>query len=135
MPGDFPVAKVAHDEPGFRHAVEIRYPPGEDNAPGLTTVWMRTVPLLPDEAMTPFQRISPLADCGNTFGRLTEPGEVRFVNPDLVIALHRDPVGEWMGSRSGSTWQPTGAGLAEALLFDDEGPVGRALQTLLLRRS
>ena len=39
-----------------------------------------------------------------------------------------------MGSRSGSTWQPTGIGLADALLFDDEGPVGRALQTLLLRR-
>ena len=39
------------------------------------------------------------------------------------------------GSAAGSrrTWQPTGVGLADALLFDDEGPVGRALQTLLLR--
>jgi hypothetical protein len=26
-------------------------------------------------------------------------------------------------------------GLADALLFDEEGPVGRALQTLLLRRA
>jgi hypothetical protein len=135
VPGAFPVAKVAHDQPGFRGAVEIRYPEGEDDRPGLTTVWMRTVALLPDEAMSPFQRISPLADCGNAFGRITEPGEVRFVNPDLTIALHRDPVGEWMGSRSGSTWHPGGDGLAEALLFDDEGPVGRALQTLLLRRA
>ena len=83
--------------------------------------------------MSPFQRISPLADCGNAFGRNAEPDEVQFVNTDLVIALHRDPVGEWMGSRATSTWQPTGVGLAEALLFDDEGPVGRALQTLLLR--
>ena len=83
--------------------------------------------------MTPFQRISPLADCGNAFGRNAEPYEVQFVNTDLLIALHRDPVGEWMGSRSTSAWQPTGNGLADALLFDDEGPVGRALQTLLLR--
>ena len=98
-----------------------------------TTVWMRTVPLLPGEEMSPFQRISPLADCGNAFGRHAEPDQVQFVNTDLVIALHRDPVGEWMGSRVASHWQPTGVGLADALLFDDEGPVGRALQTLLLR--
>ncbi len=132
-PGDFPVGRVTHDEPGFRGAVEIRYPEGQDERPGATTLWMRTVPLLPDEEMSPFQRISPLADCGNAFSRNAEPYEVQFVNTDLLIALHRDPVGEWMGSRATSAWQPTGNGLADALLFDDEGPVGRALQTLLLR--
>jgi Acyl-CoA thioesterase C-terminal domain/Acyl-CoA thioesterase N-terminal domain len=134
-PGAFPVSRVANDRPGFRDAVEIRYPPGEDDRPGLTTVWMRTVPLLPDEEMSPFQRISPLADCGNAFGRNTEPERFQFINTDLVIALHRDPVGEWLGSRAGSTWQPTGSGLADALLFDDHGPVGSALQTLLVRRT
>lgn len=132
-PGEFPVGRVTHDQPGFRRAVEIRYPPGEDDTPGATTVWMRTVPLLADEEMSPFQRISPLADCGNAFGRNAEPDQVQFVNTDLLIALHRDPVGEWMGSRATSAWQPSGSGLAAALLFDDEGPVGRALQTLLLR--
>ena len=132
-PGEFPIGRVAHDQPGFRGGVEIRYPEGEDNEPGATTVWMRTVALLPGEEMTPFQRISPLADCGNAFGRNAEPYEVQFINTDLLIALHRDPVGEWMGSRATSAWQPTGTGLADALLFDDEGPVGRALQTLLLR--
>ena len=132
-PGPFPVGRVSHDRPGFRGAVEIRYPPGENEAPGATTVWMRTVGLLPGEEMSPFQRISPLADCGNAFGRLAEPDQVQFINTDLLIALHRDPVGEWMGSRVVSAWQPSGNGLADALLFDDEGAVGRALQTLLLR--
>jgi hypothetical protein len=135
LPGEFPMGRVTHGQPGFRGAVEVRYPPGEDNSPGLTTVWMRTVPLLPDEEMSPFQRISPLADCGNALGRNSESDQFQFINTDLLIALHRDPFGEWMGSRAGSTWQPTGVGLAEALLFDDEGPVGRALQTLLLRRA
>ena len=39
------------------------------------------------------------------------------------------------GSAAGASshWQPTGVGLADALLFDDEGAVGRALQTLLIR--
>jgi hypothetical protein len=132
-PGNFPVGRVTHDQPGFRGAVEIRYPEGEDDTPGATTVWMRTVALLPDEEMSPFQRISPLADCGNAFSRNAEPYEVQFVNTDLLIALHRDPVGEWFGSRATSAWQPTGNGLADALLFDDVGPVGRALQTMLLR--
>lgn len=133
LAGDFPIGRVGHDRPGFRGAVEVRYPPGESNGVGATTVWMRTVPLLPDEEPSPFQRISPLADCGNAFSRHADPDQVQFVNTDLVIALHRDPVGEWMGSRATSAWQPTGVGLADALLFDDDGPVGRALQTMLLR--
>ena len=132
-PGEFPIGSFAHGRPGFIHAVEVRYPPGEDRSVGATTVWMRTIPLLPDEPMSPFQRICPLADCGNAFSRHADPDQVHFVNTDLVLALHRDPVGEWLGSRAVSHWQPTGVGLTDALLFDDEGPVGRALQTLLLR--
>lgn len=132
-PGDFPIGWTGHGLPGFRQSVEMRYPPGEDTLPGSTTTWMRTVPLLPDEPMTPFQRVTPLADCGNALSRNTEPGQIQFMNTDLVIALHRDPVGEWIGSRATSTWQPTGIGLADAQLFDDEGPIGRALQTMLLR--
>ena len=58
---------------------------------------------------------------------------MRFVNADLTVALHRDPVGEWLGSRAVGYWEPDGIGLADALLFDDRGPVGRALQTLVLR--
>ena len=133
IPGDFPIGPFRHGLPGFRDAVEVRYPDGEDNLPGATTVWMRTVPLLPDEVPSPFQRMCPLADCGNAFSRHAEPDQVQFVNTDLIVALHRDPVGEWFGSRVASHWQPSGVGLADALLFDDEGPVGRALQTLLLR--
>jgi hypothetical protein len=134
VPGEFPFERATHGLPGFRGGVELRYPPGEDPEPGATTVWMRALPLLPDEETSPFQRICPLADCGNAFGRHADPDVVQFVNTDLIIALHRDPVGEWLGSRATSVWQPNGHGLSDALLFDDEGPVGRALQTLLLRR-
>jgi hypothetical protein len=130
-PGDFPISKIRHDQPGFSRAVTTRYPAGD--GPGATTVWMRTIPLLPGEEPSPFQRICPLADCGNAFSRHAEPDQVQFVNADLTVALHREPVGHWMGSRVWSHWQPSGLGLADALLFDDEGPVGRALQTLLLR--
>jgi hypothetical protein len=132
-PGSFPFNRLRHDRPGFNRAVEMRYPPGEDPGAGATTVWMRTIALLPGEEPSPFQRICPLADCGNAFSRHADPDQVQFINTDLTIALHRDPVGEWLGSRASSQWQPSGVGLADALLFDDRGVVGRALQTLLLR--
>lgn len=54
------------------------------------------------------------------------------MNPDLTIVLHRLPVGEWLGSPAVSRWEPSGIGLADALLFDELGVVGRACQTLLL---
>ena len=57
-----------------------------------------------------------------------------MTTPNLTSqVLHRDPVGDWLGSRVVSQWQPSGVGLADALLFDDHGPVGRALQTMLIR--
>ncbi len=132
-PGNFPI-ETLHDLPAFNgDGVQIRYPQGEDRGPGPTTVWMKTVPLLSTERPSPFQKICPLADCGNAFGRNAEPADVSFVNPDLTIVLHRDPVGDWLGSHSTGYWEPTGQGLADAQLFDEHGCVGRALQTMLLK--
>jgi hypothetical protein len=133
VPGRFPFA-AAHGLPMFSSGVEMRYPPGEDDRAGPTTAWMRTVPLLPDEEVSGFARICPLADCGNAIGRNADPDEVVFVNTDLTVVVDRPPTGEWFGTRATSRWQPDGIGLSDALLFDDRGPVGRALQSLLVRR-
>lgn len=133
VPGAFPLGRPPHGRTGFRDAITMRYPPGEGGEPGATTLWMSTIGLLPDEEPSPFQRICPLADCGNAFSRHRDPDAVGFVNPDLTIALHRRPEGEWLGMRSVSQWQPSGIGLAVSNLFDDHGSVGTAVQTLLLR--
>ncbi len=131
--GDFPIKRLLHGLPGFSgEGVAVRYPPGDDPGPGPTTVWMWTVPLLADEEPSPFQRLCPIADCGNAFSRWVEPWEMGFVNADLTILAHRDPQGEWLGSRATSSWHADGTALADAVLFDEQGSVGRALQTLLL---
>ncbi len=130
--GPFPIRTSRHQEVGFSRSVETRYPPGEGPDPGPTTAWIRTVALVADEAPSSFQRICPLADSGNAFSRNAEMNEFTFINPDLTIVLHRAPVGEWLGAQSVSHWQPNGVGLADALLFDHRGVVGRALQTLLV---
>ena len=49
--------------------------------------------------------------------------------------LHRDPVGEWLGTSASGYWEDNGIGMADAQLFDESGSVGRALQTLLIRKS
>ena len=132
--GNFPIVDTLHGLPAFNGSgVETRYPDGQDSSPGPTTAWLKTVPLLADESPTPFQRICPLADCGNAFGRNAEPQQVAFMNTDLTLLLHRPPQGEWFGTQSVGYWEPNGIGMADALLFDEQGVVGRALQTLLLR--
>ena len=132
-PGRFPLSEIGHGQPAFPTGVEVRYPPGHTPDSGPTQVWMRALPLLPDELPSPFQRICPLADCGNAFSRNAEPVEVAFMNTDLTIVLHRPPEGEWLGMDSVSHWQSNLIGMSDSLLFDDRGPVGRAVQALILR--
>lgn len=133
-PDRFPIRTSAHGRPMFAGGVEVRYPPGDTPDPGPTRMWMRTVPIVFGERPSPFQRICPLADCGNAVSRNSEPDGLAFVNSDLTILLHRPPVGEWFGTDSVSRWEPSGVGMSDSLLFDELGTVGRALQTLVLRR-
>lgn len=132
-PGIFAVEKAHHDLSFFGKWIDVAYPPGESNAPGPTTLWMKTPPLLFDETPSPFQSICPLADCGNGISRNSELTDATFVNPDLTIVLHRLPESEWLASSAISHWEPTGIGLSQATLFDEKGPVGTASQTLLIQ--
>ena len=133
IPLRFPIEVTAHALPGFRQAVEVRYPPGDGPSLGPGRMWMRTIPLLPDEQGSGFQRICPLADCGNAVSANADAGRLTFMNTDLTVLLHREPQGEWFGMDSVSRWEPTGTGISDSLLFDGRGAVGKALQTLLIR--
>jgi hypothetical protein len=132
-PGPFPITEGRHDLPAFGTAVEARYPPGQTARPGPTTLWLRTPPLLDGEEPSPFQRVCPLADCGNAISRNSELDRFGFVNADVTIFLVRPPTGEWIGAEAVSHWQPTGIGLADAALFDRDGYIGRAVQSLVVR--
>lgn len=135
VPGEFPITRAAHDLPFFASGVEVRYPPGHGPGPGPTQIWVRALPLLPDEEPSGFQRICPLADCGNAVSRNGDVSDHAFLNTDLTLSLHREPDGEWLGMDSVSRWEPDGHGMSDSLLFDRHGPVGRALQTLLVQRA
>jgi len=134
LPGKFPVEECLHDLPAFnRVGAETRYPTGQGPTLGPTIAWLRTVPLLENEDLSGFQRLCPLADCGNAFGRNAEPHEIQFMNADLTVQLFRMPMGDWFGISSRCHWQPNGIGMSNSTLYDFQGAVGTALQTLVLR--
>jgi hypothetical protein len=132
-PGRFAVEHTHHELAFFGDCIDVAYPPGEDNRPGPTTLWMKTPPLIEGERPSPFQSVCPLADCGNGTSRNAELSDATFVNPDLTITLHRLPESEWLASSAVSFWEPTGIGLSQATLFDEKGPIGSAVQTLLIQ--
>ena len=134
VPGKFPVAETLHGEKMFGHFVEIRYPEGEDNRPGPTSLWMRTPAIVDGEAPTAFQTACPIADCGNGISRNAEFVDTSCVNADLTLSLFRLPRSDWILSKSISFWEQNGIGLSQAMLFDRSGPIGSALQSLVLRR-
>ena len=131
-PGSFPLENARHGLPFFRSGIEVMYPPGESNDPGPTTLWMRTVPIVEGETPSPYERLCPLADCGNGISRNVDFGAATFVNPDITIVVFRLPGSEWLGSSAMSFWEPTGIGLSQAQLYDTSGPVGYVLQTLVV---
>lgn len=133
-PGPFPITQTRHDKPAFGHCVDIRYPPQHDGTPGPTKLWMRTPPLLANEAPSSFQRLCPIADCGNAISRLAEATEAGFVNSDLTIVAHRPARSEWLLSDSISHWQPDGIGMSDSRIYDEYGPIATALQTLVIER-
>ena len=134
VPGPFPIRDMLHDERAFNSSIEARYDPSASiGTGGPTVMWLRSiVPILAGEEPSGFQRICPLADSGNGISYNNYLDEVLFVNPDLVVAIHREPQGEWLCAKAVSHWQPDGTGLADSELFDRSGSVGRALQTVLL---
>jgi hypothetical protein len=120
---------------GYHTAMEYRFVRGAFMEPGPATVWMRmNVPLLPDEDPSPLQRVLVAADSGNGVSSALDWREYLFINVDLSVHLHRLPVGEWVCLDAVTLPERNGVGLADTALFDEQGPVGRAAQTLLVDR-
>jgi hypothetical protein len=121
------------DESSFAAtAMEMRWL-NDPWAPGPGRVWQRLRhPLVDDEAASPLARLAASADFGNGISASLPFDSFLFINADLHIHLHREPRGEWIGLDARTLLHAGGAGLAESVLHDAEGPVGRAFQTLVV---
>ncbi|HET8954538.1 MAG TPA: thioesterase family protein [Solirubrobacterales bacterium] len=120
-------------EHGYHSAMEIRFVAGGFLEPGPATAWLRMRrPLVAGEEPTPLQRTLVAADVGNGISAALDFRRFLFINVDLTVHLERMPKGEWIGVDAATLPRPKGVGTAESTLFDGNGRIGRALQTLLI---
>lgn len=122
-------------EVGYHTATEWSFIAGAFRELGPATVWMRPrVNLVAGEQLSPFGRVLVAADSGNGVSAALDFDLHRFVNVDLSVHLHRLPVGEWICLDARTVPEPNGIGLADTALWDEQGSLGRSLQTLLVQR-
>jgi hypothetical protein len=125
----FPTAQ----EHGYHTAMEVRFISGGFMEAGPATVWLRMrQPLVGEEEPTPLQRVLVAADVGNGVSSTLDYRRFLFINVELTVHLERMPAGEWVCLEATTRAQPTGVGIAESVLSDREGRIGRAQQTLLI---
>jgi hypothetical protein len=120
---------------GYLSAIEWRFARGHFMERGPAAAWTRMrVPLVPDEAPSPLQRVLIVADSGNGISSELNMQKWHFINPELTVHLHREPVGEWVCLDATTTISTDGVGLATSVLSDLDGPVAVGAQTLLVAR-
>ncbi len=118
---------------GFISSLDFRVLPGR--RPGRAQAWIRTShPLVQDRQVGTLASYVGLIDSANGIAVRSRPSELLFPNTDLTIHLIRAPRGEWLGLDTSVSYGPGGIGLTSSVLHDLDGPVGRAAQSLTLRR-
>jgi len=117
-------------------ATEIRMAHGEFYGQGPAAAWFRLkVPIVAGERPTPLQRLVAAADFPNGIASELSWDDWVFINPDLTVYIEREPIGEWIGLDARMRVVEGGSGVSQAVLFDQRGRVGRALQALYVARS
>lgn len=120
---------------GYMRAIEWRFASGAFEVPGPAQAWARPrVPLVAGEETSPLCSLLTVADSGSGLGAELDPREWTFLNTDLTVLLHRQPVGAWTCLEARTTIDPDGIGMAETVLSDEYRRLGRGLQTLLISR-
>ncbi len=118
---------------GYHTAMQLVYARGKLGDASVFA-WLRTrVPIVEGEAPSPAQRVLVAADSGNGVTAALDWNVASFVNPDLTVALGRLPEGEWVGLEVEMRTERSGLGLASTRLWDERGPIGHGLQTLVVR--
>jgi hypothetical protein len=124
------------DRPAFHSTgMAVRFVDGGADRPGPARAWFRLRrPVVGDEEPSGVQRAAAAADFGNGISWVLPFDEWIFLNPDLTLHLARPPAGEWVGLDALTLPSDRGMAMAESAVFDEQGRLGRAVQSLLLQR-
>jgi hypothetical protein len=123
--------------PGFHTKVETRWVPRANGAP--LSIWFRLpLALVADEPTSALQRAVALSDFTNAIASIVarERSELPqpYINADATLYLSRRPEGEWFSLTDHGEDADRGVGVAESLLGDTRGALGRVLQARLVNR-
>ncbi len=116
-----------------RDAVEHRVVEGGFGRPGPAVEWIRLrQPVVEGEQPSPLVRVVAASDIASGVSAIYDVASgVGLINADLTIAVHRPLIGEWVGVDAVTRVGPDGVGLCVTRLFDTEGTIGNATQSLL----
>jgi hypothetical protein len=115
--------------------VEVRMAHGHFYEPGPAFAWFRLkMPVVAGEQPSALQRLVAAADFPNGISSELGWDEYLFINPDLTVYVEREPRGEWIGLDAQTRVVENGVGVAQAVLYDTAGRVGRSLQSLYVAR-
>lgn len=118
---------------GYHTAMEALFVRGSFREPGPALAWLRMRgPLVEGEEPSALQRVLVAADSGNGLSAALDYHRYLFINTDLSVHLHRDLVGEWVGLDARTVVGTDGKGLAQSVIADERGVIGRGLQTLFV---
>jgi hypothetical protein len=117
----------------FGAAMEFRPARGHIDEVGSAAIWFRLrAPIVAGEENSPLMRVAAAADFGNGVSSVVSWNSGwMFINPDLTITLSRYPIGEWVALDAVTYPSDEGVGFAESALYDEEGRIGRSVQSLL----
>jgi len=115
--------QAGHGRPWFMDAMEARV--GDDVA------WFRLNHRIIDGA-GPLSSVLGPADWTHGIARPFQ-NVAADPNPNLTVQLFRQPLGEWVGIRAQTRWQPaTGVGIGSGTLLDVRGEIGRVSMSVVL---
>lgn len=118
---------------GYGESLECRFVEGAFDRLGPAAVYARArVPLVANEPLTALERLTLLVDSANGISAPLPPSRYTFVPVELTVSVRRHPRTDWVGMSARTTIEPDGIGHTVAELFDEDGYLGTALQTLFV---
>lgn len=129
---DIPAGELGFDF-GYGASLEWRFLFGGMGKPGPAAVWARPrIALVDEQPVRGLALAALVADSGNGISAELDWTEWLFPNVDIAVHLARPVHGEWLLLDAVTQLGPGGSALARSTISDVRGPVGAALQTLVL---
>jgi hypothetical protein len=118
----------------YMDAFDLRSADGRSFAAlGPSAAWFRlTADVFDGEPVTAIDRVIAVSDFGNGISNVVDAADHLYINPDLTINIHRPPDGEWVLNDAVTVVTSDGYGTATGTLYDRDGRVGMANQSLLV---